>query len=491
MMKRAAAVMLISVVMVCSLLVACKSDSGIISTDQGSESADSRQSTEADGTQANIPSTSKETEADRTTIASTTKEENDAIPHLRWAVSPFYPITEEAQTKIRSVLEEKGINCIIDYVEIDPDAMGKEAYEAWVDVQKANDKAPDINFIGFWERGGVDCNDYLKRENYPLNDFLASEAGRELYEAYTEWEWKQNTLNGKIYTIPGRNPEIYMGEWHIYINDQYKDIVEGTYDGSYNSLSKITKMYPDKKLHIVTEVVNRDYFNLWDEHFSFYMASYSEHSDEFHDLTRRSETKELLQQIYLDLSDGTLVQLGAVSSLSDELLSAELPEDTLVYMEVGLMRNLGGYSAAPMQKKTIYNRFGQYGPSSHSTQIELVLQVLSACYSDPATASLINWRYEDVEGWNKRTESLRTGEPSPLLGYAPTLSEEQKENLFLYYNDLDNLTNSLFLQKHGEWYLNPDYQKWLDDFFDNPKDYGDVFEVINEQYKNWSADKTK
>ena len=490
-MKRAAAVILISVLMVCSLLVACKSDSGIISTDQGSESADSRQSTEADRTQSNIPSTSKETEANRTTIESTTKEENDAILHLRWAVSPFYPITEEAQTKIRSVLEKKGISCIIDYVEIDPDAMGKEAYEEWVNVQKANDRAPDINFSGFWERGGVDRNDFLKRENFPLNDFLASESGHELYEAYTEWEWKQNILDGKIFTIPSRNPDIYMGEWYIYINDQYKDIVEEVYDGSFQSLSKITKMYPDKKLHIVTEVVNRDYFSLWDEHYSDYMASYSEQSDEFHDQTRLSETKELLQQFYLDLSDGTLVQLGAVSSHSDEALIEDLPEDTLVYMEVGLMRNLEGYSVTPMQKKTINTKIGQYGPSSSSSQIDLVLQVLSACYSDPETASLINWRYEDVEGWKKRTESLRTGEPSPLLGFAPTLSEEQKVKLFLYYNDLGNLMNSLFLQKHGEWYLNPDYQKYLDDFFGNPRDYGDVFEVINEQYKNWSADKTK
>ena len=60
------------------------------------------------------------------------------------------------------------------------------------------------------------------------------------------------------------------------------------------------------------------------------------------------------------------------------------------------------------------------------------------------------------------------------------LSEEEKDSLSEYLRDETDLAAKMFrIKGQGMLELNPDYPDFLDDFFENPKDYGTVFDTIN------------
>ena len=111
------------------------------------------------------------------------------------------------------------------------------------------------------------------------------------------------------------------------------------------------------------------------------------------------------------------------------------------------------------------------------------MRVLTLCYSDPTVASMIDWRVADPEGWNRRTEQLKDSKPSWYTGFVPDLSLKQREDYTRYYMDFDELFSGMYLEKGGQTEFNPDFLKHLDEFFE--KDYGDVFDVINEQLGKW------
>ena len=129
---------------------------------------------------------------------------------------------------------------------------------------------------------------------------------------------------------------------------------------------------------------------------------------------------------------------------------------------------------------------GMYGVSSASSNKDLAFQVLSACYSDPKTASLLYWGYEDADEWNRRTQFFSSVELDPITGFLPELSDEEFDAILRYSRKMDDLRSSLVVQDgRGGWYANPNYLYQLGYFFDHPPDYGDVFEVMNEQLKEW------
>ena len=333
---------------------------------------------------------------------------------------------------------------------------------------------PDILPFSFWHGGFVEGYIFAKADLYPMNDFLESEVGRELYEAFTEIEWKQAEHDGKIYTIPKRNGGLfYSGERYLYVNDLYREEFEKTYDGTYQSLQKLLDMHPD--LSYGTQGVVSEVVEYWLGYCSLFNLSYQVESGKVVDITKLSETKELLQSIYSD------VLAGRFRLIKDDPES--FTTDLLAFEMLTKRGDVEGFTRYPLLKNYYTGNFGIYGIAASSTQKELVVQILGACYSDPEVASVIEWREADAEEWLSITEARKNAEPTALTGFILELTAEEIDALYRYgQEDKFYLCSNMFTtDSRGNRSLNPDYLKYLDKFFDKPKDYGDLFDTVNKQ----------
>ena len=88
-----------------------------------------------------------------TTITPTVGTE-DQPNHIVWAVSGFAYISEETQAEIQRLIEEKGIDCTIEFTSAEH--YGGEEYVAWLNGEKEKNSAPDILTGCFWKTGTIE-----------------------------------------------------------------------------------------------------------------------------------------------------------------------------------------------------------------------------------------------------------------------------------------------------------------------------------------------
>ena len=410
-----------------------------------------------------------------TTITPTVGTE-DQPNHIVWAVSGFAYISEETQAEIQRLIEEKGIDCTIEFTSAEH--YGGEEYVAWLNGEKEKNSAPDILTGCFWKTGTIEGASFLKKEFYPLNEFLQTENGSQLYDAYAKLEWKRTEVDGKIYIIPNRpRSERKDSGVYLYVNTQYESYFD-SFDGTYDSLRKVYDEVHDDNLiiamgsagTITTLAMMGGYREIYD-------ASYHEPSQKYIDLTRDTHTKEFLMTWYTDLQEGLLVS---------EVEPEDLPENALAYIHYGKLDSLNGYSeyvVLPDLYETLAG--GSYGVLKDSTHKDLAIQVLAACYSDPRIASLLTWRESDEEEWQEKTAYLKTCQASSFTGFVPALSKEQIALLDSYNDAVDSLVRSIYDTRGNKPVLNPDYVESLEQFFSRQRDYGDVFDVLNQQLDLW------
>ena len=214
-------------------------------------------------------------------------------------------------------------------------------------------------------------------------------------------------------------------------------------------------------------------------------AYYDLNLNEFVDLTRDNDLKTLLQQIYKDFQAGRIV-----TGVSNGLPDSVIPENTLVYIPDGPLyqnKELEGYTPYILAHDLFASSVSiSTGVLASSPYRELAVQVLGVCYSDPKLASLVNWREEDEAAWREWTEYANTQGASPVTGFLPDLSDEEYKILLKQNEAVSELCSRLTQMGKGDAYL-----EYLDTFFENPKDYGNVYEVINTQFKEWCENETK
>ena len=196
-------------------------------------------------------------------------------------------------------------------------------------------------------------------------------------------------------------------------------------------------------------------------------------------MTGQDEIKEILKTVYSDYQAGILVDAGTPE---------HLPENVSVYIHKGRLEPMEGFTEYVWTEDLFTTSAGVgYGILASSPRKELALQVLSACYSDPQIASLLNWGKMDASEWNRRTENLKSCAPSILTGFLPDLSIEEKNAAIQYDDDLDVLCRKMYLYSNGERTgINPDYEAYLDQFFSNSRDYGNLFDDLNKQFAEWA-----
>lgn len=419
------------------------------------------------------PATKELTLPDSETESSIAGSETESSkPTLTWAYIDLVPINDTAKELIAQVLEKKGIECNIEYVSTS--ILDVKGYPSWVKDQRETGHVPDILHTSFWYHGVYDFADFAQDELLPLNDYLESDEGKELREAYSEAEWRRASFGETIYTTPFRSGG---EELYYFVNNKYIKDFEADFDGTYQSLKKILEKHSESDLCIGAGNFGDEIGAVWLGYERAGTMLYEFETGRIVDITREPKVKEMLQLIYSDLQSGQLI-----INPKPELIKKE----KLVYVARMAKPEMEGFTAYRMEPDTVHTGFDYFGISKYSSQKELALQVLAAVYCDPRIASLIDFRREDPEGWLNQAEYIKNNlQESPVMGFVADLSLEQREALNDYYDTIYPLFFSMIDIAGGRSDINQLYLKLLDETFDNPKDYGDVFDAINCQMEEW------
>lgn len=147
---------------------------------------------------------------------------DDPSPTVIWAVHATAYISEGTQAEIQRFLDDKGINCRIEFTPLL--VQQNESYIEWLDKQKKEGTTPDILSGNYWQQGIVDLVPFVQKELAPLNDYLEADIGKTLYDSYAEVEWNRTAVDGVIYAIPFRVNQYQntQGEFYLCVNDEYK-----------------------------------------------------------------------------------------------------------------------------------------------------------------------------------------------------------------------------------------------------------------------------
>ena len=88
--------------------------------------------------------------------------DDDSRPRIVWAVNFHAYISEDVQVQIQNFLDEKGIDCKIEFTPLIME--GGAAYEKWLNGQKEAGTTPDILTGCLWEHGVLDLAAFVKKE---------------------------------------------------------------------------------------------------------------------------------------------------------------------------------------------------------------------------------------------------------------------------------------------------------------------------------------
>ena len=418
-------------------------------------------------------------ETDSEPVQVSSLEEDDSLPHIVWVLT-----NEDTRKRIKQFISQKGIPCHIDFISA-PSIRGED-YKEWLSEQKNENNAPDILPAGYGKNGEAGPVTFVEEEFLPLDSYWDTEEGRILRESYGEVEWAQAAVNGCIYNTPIRSFSSDTMSFvkdtgsYIYLNNRYKEYFEGLSDVSYYSLKKSLEQISDLKPVIAIGTLDENVLLAFLGGYNpFYVGYYDPHTKRVSSLMEEEELKEYLTDFYQDIKNGVLMYVDHENAdIYSEHVLAYLPlhrEDPPEgFTEVLLAPNLFCTYISP-----------GYGILAGSENADLAFQVLSACYSDPAMASLLASGYENAESWMEVTEYLNTMETSELTGFIPRLSDEQKQTVSAYVNDIYDLMLRMFQDQGEERTLNPNYLSYVERFFANPHDYGDVFDELNAQLDEW------
>ena len=480
------------------LMLICVTLTGCNAKDAPSESDAILSPTETSTT--SFPSTEEissepiKTEADSTTGCETDIETNpgteleesttdlsttDDPSHLIWTVALQPYISNEARTEINRFLHEKGIECEIEFVDVE----GGADYRKWYEQQKQKHTFPDILAVSPWERGIYDAVEFISSELLPLNDYLHTEEGKKLLDSYCDLEWKQLTIDGNIYTVPKRM-RLRPYDMFIYVNDRYKDAFEASYDGSYESLRKIcedSEEHPIIACYAIGTSILCPFLGYGSlKNFCFYDMD----GEFFYDLSSDNRLKELMKMVHSDMETGLFVSWASSDILSGNVLAyitCDKPD-----------ASYAGYTQYVFSPYKFMIDPGAFGICASSTKQELAFQVLSACFSDPEIASLIGYGEVSVEEWNEETEVIKSHKADKLTGFMPKLSENEIAQVDRLYDQINTFSSNMISSRDrvtGIGIVNPNFPSILEEYFATPKDYGEIYDKINRQLEEWTKQK--
>ena len=430
------------------------------------------------------------------TPSSDLTEEDDSTPHIVWVRTLFTSVNEEQRTMIQEFINEKGIDCQIDF--INSDVVAGEEFIELLSERRAKGLPTDIGPACVWPHGTYDAYRFVEQEFIPLNTYLDTEEGEKLRANFALLEWAWTSVNGSLYIIPFRTDQLFDEldntsrldlNVYLYINDRYADYFGEGFDGTYTSLKEVYEKIPGEKPQIAIPLGSSTVMRLLGEYVSIGRLNYDRNARKVFDIRENDHAKELLFSLYEDARNGIWLGdgIGETDRFSENALAVWTTKtDAFVEPE--------GFTEIVFWPSMNISTTGQgYGILQSSKHQELAWQVLCACYSDPKIASLLCGGEVDEARWLEITEFYNSQAPSELTGFFPRLSEEQVEALFEYYSDYwQNVAGAFYIKdKNGDRILNPQFEEMVTAYFDRTNEYGDILDASNEQLVEWFENKTQ
>lgn len=396
---------------------------------------------------------------------------------------PFYSeLTEKNMNEINRIVYEKGLDCQIRFIKTNP-IIGID-YDKWLQEYEKENPIDIVN-SGVWLIGDSHQVQFIESRMVLLNDYLETAETELLKEMYTEEEWKSVAINGNVYVVPEAAYQLTDGTFdvetglYVFVNESYIDDFAG-FDGTYASLRSIYNDIGDDSLHIVIDGLPGGtlLYGLLGYSTLFYeQLPYCEKTNRVINLVDGDEAKDLIGQVYEDLSSGLLINRQMSKGTSGTILAYvrgsrnDLPE---------------GYQEYVISHRTYdFNVAGKYGISVNSTQKALAKHILAVCLSDP---EILCQMYPgiDTKKIENRTEWLNTLPASKMAGIRLDLSEEQINRLRKFENLYALIMSDMYiLEEDGRIMLNTEFnieEEWKR-LAEEIGSYADLCESANEQIR--------
>lgn len=339
---------------------------------------------------------------------------------MTWAVPFFNAPTDAAKDEINRLLREKGLDITIIFE--NADVATDDEYDRWLMRLQNREDAPDIVTTGNWY---TQSGAYRLAETYflQLDEYLASEAGKPLADAFCDAEWARVRVDGKTYVLP-RMYDTASGDNGVYlrVNEILASGLTAS-DVTYESVrSYLTEKIPDG-------VVTIPYLR-WP--LITALAGYSNYDGIPYDtktgkLVFWPNSTELLNVWNSVLAD---VRAGKIIDLSTDAKRAE-EEANKIVAEVyyGLREKKQGYTDFCLMADAgdpILN--GTYGIFKTTKQADLAIRVLGECMSDPQIVALLNPRFgsaDAVKAYREAMAKKSADKNGAFTGFLPNLTIAQ------------------------------------------------------------------
>ncbi|MCR5531697.1 MAG: hypothetical protein K6F26_07600 [Lachnospiraceae bacterium] len=390
---------------------------------------------------------------------------------LRWVLM-FYPtVKEEDRKTINRILYERGIDCRIDFVGI-PEAKTGAEYDKWI-ISEAN---ADILTVNIWENAAEGFT-FAKKNLLPIEDYLKTEEGRLLRDAYSETEWHRIMKGTEIYTVPRRPMPCGLGVYLSY-NRKYEDYF-ASFDGTYDSIKRIYDTIADDDLKLVIDSLSVKMVDAllgWDT--VCYGTIPYRRSDR--QAVAPAEVIEaegkLCELLYRDMKTGIIINRAIDSADYDNVLA---------YIYLGKREASEGYVTITLSPDAFEaNNRMCYGVYRESDQQEMALKVLGICFSNPQIASILNWGESDTSKWEICRKLMAEEGANELTGFIPGLSEQSSGYLDEYCRRREEVLSDMYkVDAGGRMILNSDYTSvgilHGEDRFDS------AIEELNKELDSW------
>lgn len=400
-----------------------------------------------------------------------------SLPYVTWGLYFDLSISDDLKNEINTILQEKGLNCNIRFVNTAIRVDGD--YEDWMATVEQEGGIPDIISVGAWNTptGGTG---FAEQFFFPLDDWINSPDGTRLKDFYSDAEWGKMKVNGSIYTVPRSVKEYFNADVFIAINEKYGDLPED-FDGTYKALKTLYGSIGNSSLKIVFDNPGLDKGTLYA-------------------LTGCAECMALPY----DVQDGCVADFTGSKNRTDNLylIWNDLCEGTLVFDTVGNMAEAETFALIYRGKRAERDGFKtvkivsdmydtnvrlSYGVSRSSKNRELALEVLTACYSDARIASILNWGEENGQLWEERRTLMAEEKPGILTGFLPELSDVQEEELRLYAQSLNLLFQKMYIYNEAQDIYQPSsvFDTVLEDFVKERGKYDEGIEALSKEAKRY------
>ena len=367
----------------------------------------------------------------------TPTEDPDPANHIKWEVPFFNAPTEEGRAEINRLLKEKGIDCVIDFVNMD--VSTDREYETRLAKLEKNGKVPDILNTGNWytqNGAGSLAETYFLQ----LDDYLGTAEGAELVKAFSELEWIRSRIGGKTYVVPRMfDPE--SGERAVYLRVKDADAERfDAWDGTYEELLRICG---DADGVPAIPYLRWTMVNALAGYANYDGIPYDPETGEVILWAKNEKLISLWNTLYGDIRDGKLIDLSVTGSgqaksdagksgdTSDSLAEAGVVAEVFFgrreakqgYTDICIVADPG----EPMLN-------GAYGIYKDSRKKELALRAFTACMTDPQIVALLNPRFGTAEAVTAYHAAFAEQSLGRTAGFLPDLTVAQ----WNAYRDLKN-----------------------------------------------------